>query len=303
MQPAVSPRAGQRRRRMVAAHLIVLIHRPRPFCRVSSLRSGTAPPHDRSYVDQVVTFSQSGSRGSVRAAPNFGYAYRRDRPEVHLHVQNKNRFNHLVDASSRFMRSDKLLCLSLLAFLLAGANTASSSALTAPADQPQTLPSQDSSTQRQTNPQGMAAPDYQQRESQPNLKVDRDPVLSPSPAANAPWVATPQTPGVVIQKSKSNVYTLRENVDEVVLSCTVLNQKNKLQLGLGPSNFRIWEDGVPQKIASFRYGDVPVSMGILIDNSASMMDKREAVAKAALTLIRDSNPRDRTFVVNFNDKA
>lgn len=148
-------------------------------------------------------------------------------------------------------------------------------------------------------------PDYQQKENQPNLNVDRDPVLSPSPADNAPWGTPPQTraQGQVVQKSKSNVYTLRENVNEVVLNCTVLNKKNKLALNLMPADFQVWEDGVPQTIASFRYGDVPVSMGILIDNSASMQAKREAVNQAALTLVRDSNPRDRAFIVNFSDKA
>jgi len=48
---------------------------------------------------------------------------------------------------------------------------------------------------------------------------------------------------------------------------------------------------------------VPVSMGILIDNSGSMRDKRAAVNAAAYHLLTVSNPQDEAFVVNFSDHA
>jgi Ca-activated chloride channel homolog len=56
---------------------------------------------------------------------------------------------------------------------------------------------------------------------------------------------------------------------------------------------------VPQAITSFRREDVPVALGIVIDNSGSMRDKREKVNQAVLNLIRASNPKDEIFVVNF----
>jgi VWFA-related protein len=200
------------------------------------------------------------------------------------------------------MRSHNFFCLPILTLLLTGIHTDLLLAQTSVAE-PQSA-AQHSSPVLSLKPQTVhAGPDYQQKESQPNLKVDRDPVLSPMPADNAPWGTQPQTQSQIIQKSKSNVYTLREDVNEVVLNCTVLNQKNKLVLNLAPANFQIWEDGVPQTIASFQYRDVPVSMGILIDNSASMQAKRDAVNQAALTLVRDSNPHDRAFIVNFSDNA
>ena len=42
-------------------------------------------------------------------------------------------------------------------------------------------------------------------------------------------------------------------------------------------------------------------MGLVIDNSGSMRDKRPRVNEAALTLVQASNPHDESFVVNFND--
>jgi VWFA-related protein len=48
--------------------------------------------------------------------------------------------------------------------------------------------------------------------------------------------------------------------------------------------------------------DIPVSMGIVIDNSGSMREKRNKVNQAALNLVRSSNPGDEVFIVNFNDE-
>jgi Ca-activated chloride channel homolog len=55
-------------------------------------------------------------------------------------------------------------------------------------------------------------------------------------------------------------------------------------------------------ITSFRREDVPVAIGIVIDNSGSMRDKRQKVNEAALNLVRASNPQDELFVVNFSDE-
>ncbi|HUY82531.1 MAG TPA: VWA domain-containing protein [Acidobacteriaceae bacterium] len=142
---------------------------------------------------------------------------------------------------------------------------------------------------------------YTRRELQPNLEVDRDPVPSPDAADNLPVGAANH--GKVIGKSGTSGYVLHENVNEVVLDCTVVDKNGRLASGLKQSDFRAWEDGVPQKIVSFQYGDVPVSVGILVDNSGSMRDKRETANRAAIELVRESNPQDRAFIVNFNNKA
>src|SRR5262249_49632822 len=67
--------------------------------------------------------------------------------------------------------------------------------------------------------------------------------------------------------------------------------------------FAVSENGVPQEIRIFRNEDVPVSLGLVIDNSGSMRDKRAKVEAAALALVKDSNPEDEVFIVNFNDEA
>jgi VWFA-related protein len=72
---------------------------------------------------------------------------------------------------------------------------------------------------------------------------------------------------------------------------------------LPQSAFTVYENGVQQPIRAFKREDVPVSLGLVIDNSGSMRDKRAKVEAAALALIKDSNKDDEVFVVNFNDEA
>lgn len=148
--------------------------------------------------------------------------------------------------------------------------------------------------------------DPTQPEVQPDLSVDRDPVLTPNPEDYAPaGPAASATMGRTgeIQKSQGGIYTLHEDVNEVVLYCAVVDEKGQLVKGLVRSDFRVWEDGVPQTIDSFQFKDLPVSMGILVDNSGSMRDKRAAVNAAALDLVKASSPEDAAFIVNFSDKA
>jgi Ca-activated chloride channel homolog len=81
----------------------------------------------------------------------------------------------------------------------------------------------------------------------------------------------------------------------------VVDEQGRLVTGLDRSAFTVYERGVPQAITSFRREDVPVALGIVIDNSGSMRDKREKVNQAVLNLIQASNPRDEIFVVNFSE--
>lgn len=147
--------------------------------------------------------------------------------------------------------------------------------------------------------------DPRRPEIQPNLSADRDPI--PSPDAEVPETTSagptiPARPGEV-EKGENGVYTLHENVDEVVLNCTVIDEKGRAVEGLTQGDFRVWEDSAPQRISAFRHQDLPVSMGILIDDSGSMRDKRATVNQAAMDLLRNSNRQDSAFVVNFSDRA
>ena len=164
-------------------------------------------------------------------------------------------------------------------------------------------------------------------EIQPPLDIDRDPIASPdvngsptttaippssSSAPAAPIAASRTTKSTAnqvtgnqatgIEQQQNGVYTLHANVDEVLLNCAVMDAKGQPVMDLGRDDFRVWEDGVPQTVNSAQHLDLPVSMGILIDDSGSMRDKRATVNAAAYHLLNASNPEDEAFVVNFSDR-
>jgi Ca-activated chloride channel homolog len=96
-------------------------------------------------------------------------------------------------------------------------------------------------------------------------------------------------------------FMLHSNVNLVVLHATVTDKHGNRIDDLGKNDFRVYEDGVLQRLAVFSHADIPVTMGIVIDDSGSMRTKRPSVNAAAWTFVRTSNPNDQVFVVNFND--
>jgi Ca-activated chloride channel homolog len=95
----------------------------------------------------------------------------------------------------------------------------------------------------------------------------------------------------------------RSDTRLVVLHASVTDKKGKLLTNLNESAFKVFENGQLQQVKLFRREDVPVSLGIIIDDSGSMMSKRARVEAAAIDLVRESNPQDEVFIVNFNDEA
>jgi Ca-activated chloride channel family protein len=129
--------------------------------------------------------------------------------------------------------------------------------------------------------------------------------------AAPPVVNPPNQPGNSVQvpapaqepsREDNGVFVFKKQVEEVVLHATVVDDHQRLVTNLDKAAFTVFEDGKPQVITSFRHEDIPVAMGIVIDNSGSMRDKRAAVNAAAINLVRSSNPQDEVFVVNFNDE-
>jgi Ca-activated chloride channel homolog len=131
------------------------------------------------------------------------------------------------------------------------------------------------------------------------------PASNPPPASQngaAPAAAVPKPPQEQTPTSDNSVFVFHKDVEEVVLHATVTDKQNHLIMNLDKDAFTVVENNQPQTITSFRHEDIPVAMGIVIDNSGSMREKRDKVNKAALNLVRSSNPQDQVFVVNFNDE-
>jgi VWFA-related protein len=155
---------------------------------------------------------------------------------------------------------------------------------------------------QQTTPN--QTPAKQPAAKQPSLTVDRDPAPSPDVDAPAPaQTGAPQGVGIGKIEREGGKYTLRTDAYEVRLNATVLDQSGRSVQTLQRDAFTVYEDGVQQTINSFRHEDLPVSLGLLIDSSGSMYDKRAAVDKASLDFVRLSNPDDEEFLVDFSWEA
>ena len=124
-----------------------------------------------------------------------------------------------------------------------------------------------------------------------------------SPPSTPPPSTSSQASDTNSQDDDSGGFVFKKEVEEVVLHAIVVDPQNHLITGLARDNFKVYEDGKPQELTSFRKERVPVALGILIDNSGSMLPKRTKVNEAALQLVDASQQDDRVFVINFGEVA
>ena len=208
------------------------------------------------------------------------------------------------------LTSSRALLAALLFFylpLLTAQDTAQQPTSSSPASQQTPAPanSGQSAQQNQAPPQWVPEPVQPPRTSAP---ASQTPSQTPGAegSSQAPPVqggsAQPADTQQQPDSGDAGVFVFRKDVDEVVLHAVVIDDKQHMVTDLDRDAFAVYEDGKVQKITSFRHEDIPVSMGIVIDNSGSMREKRQRVNQASLNLVRASNPKDEVFVVNFSDE-
>src|ERR1051326_2243733 len=104
------------------------------------------------------------------------------------------------------------------------------------------------------------------------------------------------------QPEKVPETTFRVGTDLVLLNVSVFDASGQIIKGLPKSAFTVYENNMKQEISVFRQEDVPVSLGLAIDDSASMRNKKDRVVSAALAMIKASNPDDEVFIITFNQE-
>jgi len=105
------------------------------------------------------------------------------------------------------------------------------------------------------------------------------------------------------QSIEDAAYTVSVWVGVVVLHATVSDRKGIPVSDLVKEDFQVYEDGIPQQIDDFSHEDIPVTVGLVFDNSGTMEPKRREVIAAALAFARSSNPEDQMFVIHFNENV
>ena len=100
-----------------------------------------------------------------------------------------------------------------------------------------------------------------------------------------------------------NDYRISSEVDLVLLDVSVKDARGGFVSGLEKSAFKVFEDKQEKPIRVFASQDVPVTVGLVVDNSGSVRPKKPEIVTAALTFVTQSHPKDETFIVNFNDSV
>jgi len=192
------------------------------------------------------------------------------------------------------------IALSSLVVNQKAAGQASSAPGSQPANSQQpATPTAPSQAPAQSQPQPQAAP----TEPPPNRPGTPGQAPADQPAQNSAPAGQPTSGDQGQAAANDNgTFTFKAEAREVVLHATVVDERNHLVMNLDKPDFTVYENDKPQQISSFKQQDFPVAMGIVIDNSGSMREKRDQVNKAAVNLVRSSNPDDEVFVVNFNDE-
>jgi len=129
------------------------------------------------------------------------------------------------------------------------------------------------------------------------------PASNAEPAPQSSTTAQEQLDSEKPPDDQSEVFVFKTQVREVILHATVVDEQRRLVTDLERPAFTAFENGAPQATTSFHREDVPVAMGIVIDNSGSMRENRNKVNQAVLNLIRAGNPGDQSFVVNFSQDS
>jgi Ca-activated chloride channel family protein len=122
------------------------------------------------------------------------------------------------------------------------------------------------------------------------------PVASQSLVTND---ARHDTPGQVIKNGES----IHLDVDLALVYVTVTDPYNRLVTGLEPDNFSVFENNVEQEIVDFSSEDLPISIGVILDFSGSMVNKVGKAKEAAIQFLKTANPQDEFFLIAFNDRA
>src|SRR6266404_557165 len=204
-----------------------------------------------------------------------------------------------------------------LVFILVGLIAAQTTAPPASGNQPS--PVQGTTQQPNATSSTQAPPPSQNPPAQtvPNQASPSQAAPGQAPPTQAPSNQAPASQPAAVQPTPpqaqpaqgqgptatdSGVFVFRTQAQEVTLHATVVDERNRLVTNLSKPDFTVFENNQPQQIRTFRQEDFPVAMGIVIDNSGSMREKRDQVNKAAINLVRSSNPEDQVFVVNFNDE-
>jgi Ca-activated chloride channel family protein len=101
-------------------------------------------------------------------------------------------------------------------------------------------------------------------------------------------------------KSDEKGFSLKIDVDLVVLNVTILDEKGANVTSLRREDFKVFEDEVEQEISSFFPVEAPFHLVLALDNSSSTRTSLDLIKKAALNFVNELRPDDRVSISEMN---
>jgi Ca-activated chloride channel homolog len=97
--------------------------------------------------------------------------------------------------------------------------------------------------------------------------------------------------------------TFGAGIEIINLNLSVTDGRNRYVTDLDQKDFAIFEDGIRQELSLFTHENLPISMSILIDTSASMQEKLPQARAAGSRFIKTLRLQDAAQIVQFNDRS
>ncbi len=91
-------------------------------------------------------------------------------------------------------------------------------------------------------------------------------------------------------------------IEIIQLAVSVMDAHNRYVTGLREGDFAVFEDGVRQDLTLFNHDDIPISLALMLDTSASMDEKLKEAQEAAVHFVHTLRPQDKARVMQFNDR-
>ena len=130
---------------------------------------------------------------------------------------------------------------------------------------------------------------------------------TPEPATSAPKLqkstpiqqGDPNAPGEPSEQEIDEGDIVRVVSNLVNLQVRVVDRNNRPINDVRDADFRVFENGAPQKIEFVTREEVPISYGLVVDNSGSLRNQIVQVIEAGKTIVESNKPGDETFVLRF----
>jgi VWFA-related protein len=97
--------------------------------------------------------------------------------------------------------------------------------------------------------------------------------------------------------------TFEAGIEIINLNVSVTDPRNRYVTDLAEKDFAVFEDGIRQDLSLFTHENLPISLVLMMDTSASMDENLRVAQAAAIRFTKTLRPQDLAEVIQFNDRA